>query len=210
MTTSEINDLNLNEVVSKWSAEVAELSAQFEESAALVARWDRQILHNGDRVRALHRDSESLQVCYKELTENLDTVTAQQNELHAMLERLERDVEAKLGARPPSTSRSTAVRADLEREKMHGMATACMADLDAMALSIRDLVVELNKKNGSEDSAADAVSQIVSVLNSHLDSLQYLDDNAAQLARRVTEVAQQCEAYARDGAYERSNANGVY
>jgi len=209
MTGSEIKDLNLNEVMQKWEGELAGFVPQFEEAASMVARWDRQILHNGDRVRVLHRDSESLQVAYKELSENLDTVTGQQNELHTMLERLEREVDSKLGKEGGALAANGAVRADVERDKMHRMGVAVMSDLDAMALSIKDLVVDLNKKtavSNDDSGSSDAVSQIISVLNSHLDSLQYLDETSNQLSRRVNDVAQQCESYARDG--RGVNANG--
>lgn len=198
---SEIKDLNLNDVVNKWSQEVSELSAQFEKAASMVARWDRAIIQNEDRVRTLHRDSESLEVAHKELSENLDTITAQQSELHGLLDELEKDVEKKLGtltSDPANGQHQSALRADREREDMHRMSVEVMSDLDAMAQTIRDLVLELNKKTGGDDGVSDSVSQIISVLNSHLDSLQYLDESSSQLAKRVNDVTQQCEAVARE------------
>lgn len=200
---SEIKDLNLNEVVNKWTEEVSDLSTQFEQAAGMVSKWDRAIIAADDRINALHRDAECLRVAHKELSSNLDIITGQQSELHALLDTLETDVERKLGSTANGYGNGpNSVPADIERENMHRMAGDVMEELDAMALTIRDLVVELNKKSGVsvEDGVSDTVSQIISVLNSHLDSLQYLDETSSSLHKRVGEVSRAVDIVSRDSS----------
>lgn len=179
---------------------------QFQKAAALVSKWDRAIVANEDRIQSLHRDAQSLHVAHNELSQNLDVILSQQTELHTLLDALESDVERKFGASGPGAisvangSRNPAVQADVERESMHRLSVEIMEELDAMALTIRDLVIELNKSSAtsSEDGVSDTVSQIISVLNAHLDSLQYLDESSAALHKRMTDVSRACEVVSRD------------
>jgi nuclear pore complex protein Nup62 len=211
---SDIRNLNLDEVMNKWSEEIDDLSIQFSSAAALVSKWDRSIVANEKAISDLWRDTQSCSVAHSELSSNLDTILGQQRDLHLMLDALERemdDVDRKHVNAPSSSSHggSSAVAADIERESMHQLAGEVMGELDAMSLSIRDLVVELNK-TGAGDNAGDMVSQVVAVLNAHLDSLQYLDESSSQLQKRLADVSRACEAVSRDSrAYPRRSIGGA-
>lgn len=226
---SEIGNLSLDEVVNKWTEDVSELSEQFEKAAALVSKWDRAILANEDRIHALHKDAQTLQIAHKELSGNLDVILSQQSELHNLLDALEEDVERKLGAaktkgdaRATADSRSLVaapafpargshtpshttngnprVPGDAEREAMHRLTVDIMEELDAIALTVRDLVSELNKHQDgvSSNGGTDIVAQIIAVLNAHLDSLMYLDESSGTLQKRLTDVSRAVEVISRD------------
>lgn len=233
--------------MNKWTEDVAELSEQFQKSTALVAKWDRAIVLNEDRIHAVHKDAQSLQIAHKELTNNLDVILSQQSELHNLLDSLEEDVERKIGSTNssgsgalPSSFNSTKglkyesrlfsnqfpyqnagrsslggrlssssnqssganrIPGDIERETMHKLSVEVMEELDAMALTIRDLVQDLNKGrdgSGIGDGGGDVVSQIIAVLNAHLDSLMYLDESSSALQKRLTDVSRAVEVISRD------------
>lgn len=230
---SEIGSLSLDEVVNKWADDVAELSAQFQKAASLVSKWDRAIVSNEDRIHAVHKDVQTLQVAHKELNNNLDVILTQQSELHNLLEALEKDVESKIGSgkgktngtrvgdggindgsRNSSGAHGGRQQAEVERENMHRLSVDIMEELDAMALTIRDLVSELNKgRHGSGDSSGDIVGQIISVLNAHLDSLVYLDESSNSLQKRLLEVTRAVDLVARDSDRmygKRSSVQGRY
>lgn len=171
----------------------------------MVSKWDRAIVSNEDKIHSLHRDAQSVQIAHKELSDNLDVILSQQNELHSLLDALQADVERKIGSSPTKSGTSgptagdTKLRGDVERESMHRLSIEVMEELDAMALTIRDLVMELNKGSESTgDRTGDTVSQIISVLNAHLDSLQYLDETSSALHRRLTDVQRACEVATRE------------
>lgn len=204
---SDIKDLSLDEVVNKWTEEVADLAEQFQRGAALVSKWDRAIVANEDKIVTLHKDAQALQIAHKELSNNLDVILSQQTELHSLLDALEADVDRKIGNVMMKTdSRSTyrtssKLYGDAERESMHRLSLEIMQELDAMALTLRDLVLELNRGRSSargDGGAGDTVSQIVSVLNAHLDSLQYLDESSNSLQKRLADVSRACEVIARE------------
>lgn len=192
--------------MNKWTEEVTDLATQFQKGARMVSKWDRAIVSNEDKINSLNRDAQSVQIAHKELNDNLDLILSQQNELHSLLDTLQIDVERKIGSSPskpgsPHGGHSdTKLRGDIERESMHRMSIEVMEELDTMALTIRDLVVDLNK--GSEMTgrgrAGDTVSQIISVLNAHLDSLQYLDETSGSLHKRLTDVQRACEVATRE------------
>lgn len=215
---SDIKDLSLDEVVNKWTDEVADLAVQFEKAAQVVTKWDRAIVANEDKIRALHRDAQGLQIAHKELTENLDVIASQQTELHKLLDALELDVEKKIGSNSLNRTvhargfGTAKVQGDVEREAMHRLSIELIEELDTMALKIRDLVVELNKGSDTsiEENAGDTVSQIISVLNAHLDSLQYLDETSNALNKKVTDVQRACDVAVRETERIYGQRTGLY
>lgn len=213
---SDIKDLSLDEVVNKWTDEIGELTAHFQKGASLVSRWDRAIVSNEDKIQALHKDSQSLQVAHTELTNNLDVILSQQSELHSLLDALEVDVKRKIGTTNGTRTENgggiisgmgvirggAKVQGDVERESMHRLSVEVMEELDAMALTIRELVGELNKGRDAAGvdggAGGDIVAQIISVLNAHLDSLQYLDESSSSLQKRLTDVSRAVEVVSRE------------
>jgi nuclear pore complex protein Nup62 len=196
---SDIRNLNLDDVMNKWSEEIDDLSQQFSAAAAMVSKWDRSIVANERAIAGLWKETQSCSVAHTELSSNLDTILSQQRDLHHMLDTLERemdDVDRKYPT-AAATGNGTSVAADHEREAMHSLASEVMGSLDAMALQIRDLVIDLNKSGASEGSN-DVVGQVVAVLNAHLDSLQYLDESAGQLQKRLAEVSRATQSVSRD------------
>lgn len=199
--------MNLDDVINKWSDEIDDLAQQFDSAAAMVSKWDRSIVANDKSIEALWVETQSCTVAHTELSENLDTILAQQGDLHQMLDALEKDmdeVDRKANSNASNTDGGGGVAADNEREAMHALASEVMGSLDAMALSIRDLVLDLNKTSAGE-GVSDPVGQVVAVLNAHLDSLQYLDESAGQLQKRLSEVSRAAETVSRDtrSAYQR-------
>jgi nuclear pore complex protein Nup62 len=205
--------LNLDDVINKWSEEIDDLSQQFSSAAAMVSRWDRSIVANEKSIAALWKETQGCSVAHTELSANLDAIMSQQRDLHHMLDTLERDMDDVDRKQPSGVAAGSGsgVAADHEREAMHSLASEVMGSLDAMALTIRDLVVDLNK-SGPGDGANGTVSQVVAVLNAHLDSLQYLDESAGQLQKRLSEVSRATQSVSRDSrsAYQARRSVGYY
>jgi nuclear pore complex protein Nup62 len=198
--------------MSKWSEEIDELSSQFASAASMVSKWDRSIGVNEKAISELWKETQSCSVAHGELSANLDTILGQQRDLHDLLDALEREMDDldRKNATGTSHGNNGAVSADIEREAMHLLAAEVMSDLDAMSLSIRDLVIELNK-SGAGEGAGDTVAQVIAVLNAHLDSLQYLDESTGQLQKRLGEVSRACEIVTRDTrSYPRRSAGSFY
>lgn len=195
---SDIRNLNLDDILNKWSDEIDDLSSQFVSAAGLVSKWDRNIVANERAISDLWKETQCCSVAHTELSTNLDTILSQQQDLHQMLDALEREMEDVDRKQPvgSTSGAGSSLNADIEREAMHSLANEVMTDLDGMAVAIRDLVIELNKSSAVD--SGDAVAQVIAVLNAHLDSLQYLDESSNQLRRRLADVSRACETVSRD------------
>lgn len=149
----------------------------FTKQAVSIANYDRMLIENADRIFDLYGEVQRVQVAGDELDHNLDLIHSQQTQLHYMLESMEKEAESlKIEA---STS------ADIEREKGYKQAEEVTAQLDQMAVTLRDLVMKLNS---SQETAADKenpMHQIKKVLNEHLTSLQRIDKASADLQSKI-------------------------
>nr|XP_021390286.2 nuclear pore glycoprotein p62-like [Lonchura striata domestica] len=67
------------------------------------------------------------------------------------------------------------------------------AQLKRMAQDLKDIIDHLNTSGGPADSS-DPLQQICKILNAHMDSLQWIDQNSAVLQRKVEEVTKVCES----------------
>mmetsp|Transcript_20272 Transcript_20272/g.81588 ORF Transcript_20272/g.81588 Transcript_20272/m.81588 type:complete len:140 (+) Transcript_20272:1804-2223(+) len=117
---------------------------------------------------------------------NLDTVLAQQTELHNLLNALEKEVDAAFGT-SGSPGLAPRTNADKERAQTHELGLGIMRELDSMALTLRDVVQEINQSQAPE--SWDVLGQIVSVLNSHMNALQYLDESTGNVQKQIHQVA---------------------
>ncbi|XP_039573444.1 nuclear pore glycoprotein p62-like [Passer montanus] len=67
------------------------------------------------------------------------------------------------------------------------------AQLKRMAQDLKDITEHLNTSRGPADTS-DPLQQICKILNAHMDSLQWIDQNSAVLQRKVEEVTKVCES----------------
>lgn len=137
-------------------------------------------MENGDRIFELHGEVQRVQVAQKELDQNLEIIYGQQNELDALLSSLESEVENLANESEPTPT-------DLEREKGYQLAEDINAELDQMETTLKDMINKLNASHTTSDSD-NPVNQVVKILNAHLTSLQWLDQNSNYLQSKLQEL----------------------
>ncbi|XP_066287331.1 nuclear pore glycoprotein p62-like [Branchiostoma lanceolatum] len=175
----------LEEKINKWSVQLEETERTFLHQATQVNAWDRQVIENGEKIVALNESVQRVKLDQGRLDHELDFILAQQRELEDMLVPLEDAVKSQA----PSIYQQ---HADLEREHTYQLAENTDAQLKRMMQDIKDIIEHLNQ-SGAPNTSSDPLHQIARILNAHMDSLQWLDQNAAVLQRKVDEVAKQCE-----------------
>ncbi|XP_019621736.1 PREDICTED: nuclear pore glycoprotein p62-like [Branchiostoma belcheri] len=175
----------LEEKINKWSVQLEETERTFLHQATQVNAWDRQVIENGEKIVALNEAVQRVKLDQGRLDHELDFILAQQRELEDMLQPLEGAVKSQA----PSIYQQ---HADLEREHTYQLAENTDAQLKRMMQDIKDIIEHLNQ-SGAPNTSNDPLHQIARILNAHMDSLQWLDQNAAVLQRKVDEVAKQCE-----------------
>ncbi|XP_007941054.1 nuclear pore glycoprotein p62 [Orycteropus afer afer] len=175
----------LESLINKWSLELEDQERHFLQQATQVNAWDRTLIENGEKITSLHREVEKVKLDQKRLDQELDFILSQQKELEDLLSPLEEAAKEQSGT-------IYLQHADEEREKTYKLAENIDAQLKRMAQDLKDIIEHLNTAGGPADSS-DPLQQICKILNAHMDSLQWVDQNSALLQRRVEEASKVCE-----------------
>eukprot|EP00117_Sycon_ciliatum_P023286 scpid61329/ scgid19837/ Nuclear pore glycoprotein p62; 62 kDa nucleoporin; Nucleoporin Nup62 len=126
------------------------------------------------------------------LENELDFIASQQSELDEMLKPLEESVRSQ-------GSSFYEHHADIEREKTYQLAESVDSQLKRMMQDLTEVIHHVNQSNGSQsDSSSNPMNQLARVLNAHMDSLQWVDDNTGILQRKLEEVRRMSETHRRE------------
>uniref|UniRef100_UPI0035902BE3 nuclear pore glycoprotein p62 isoform X2 n=1 Tax=Myxine glutinosa TaxID=7769 RepID=UPI0035902BE3 len=176
----------LEEIINKWSLELEEQEKQFLVQATQVNAWDRVMHENGDKITALHKEVEKVKLDQKRLDQELDFILGQQRELEELLNPLEDAVKEQ-------SSSIYLQPTNEERERTYKLAENIDAQLKRMSQDLKEVIDHLNTSSGPGETA-DPLQQICKILNAHMGSLQWIDQNAVYLQKKVDEVAKLYEA----------------
>ncbi|KAJ6653526.1 hypothetical protein lerEdw1_009106 [Lerista edwardsae] len=160
----------LESLINKWSLELEDQEKHFLQQATQVNAWDRTLIENGEKITSLHREVEKVKLDQKRLDQELDFILSQQKELEDLLTPLEESVKEQSGT-------IYLQHADEEREKTYKLAENIDAQLKRMAQDLKDIIEHLNTSGGPADTS-DPLQQICKILNAHMDSLQWIDQNS--------------------------------
>lgn len=193
-----------------WQSELDSSVKEFSRQAGEVAAWDRVLLKGGDEISRLMASIAQAEERQGSIDQTLDYVEQQQTELNALLDTYEaqrQDILASAGA-----NRGVDVGvADVEREKTYTLAENLNAQLDDMSRNLVSMIDEVNQLSApsgarttrtteatpgalnslrvsARDSGAgndDPITQISAILNAHLGSLKWIDENTASLRDRL-------------------------
>ncbi|XP_065105232.2 nucleoporin 62 like [Paramisgurnus dabryanus] len=175
----------LEALINKWSSELEDQERHFLQQATQVNAWDRMLVENGEKITSLHKDMEKVKLDQRRLDQELDFILSQQKELEDLLGPLEESVKEQSGT-------IYMQNADEERERTYKLAENVDAQLKRMSQDLKEIIEHLNTSSGPADTT-DPLQQICKILNAHMDSLQWVEQNSALLQRRVEEVSKLCE-----------------
>ncbi|XP_059372531.1 nucleoporin 62 like [Carassius carassius] len=180
----------LEALINKWSSELEDQERHFLQQATQVNAWDRMLVENGEKITALHKDMEKVKLDQRRLDQELDFILSQQKELEDLLGPLEESVKEQSGT-------IYMQNADEERERTYKLAENVDAQLKRMSQDLKEIIEHLNTSSGPADTA-DPLQQICRILNAHMDSLQWVEQNSVLLGRRVEEVSKLCESRSKE------------
>ncbi|XP_056328661.1 nucleoporin 62 like isoform X2 [Danio aesculapii] len=180
----------LEALINKWSSELEDQERHFLQQATQVNAWDRMLVENGEKITALHKDMEKVKLDQRRLDQELDFILSQQKELEDLLSPLEESVKEQSGT-------IYMQNADEERERTYKLAENVDAQLKRMSQDLKEIIEHLNTSSGPADTA-DPLQQICKILNAHMDSLQWVEQNSVLLQRRVEEVSKLCDSRSKE------------
>lgn len=177
----------LEDLINKWNDELKDYEKTFLDQAAQVNAWDRLLMENGEKITELNASVENVKAEQKRLDQELDFIMAQQQELEEMLKPLEETVNtSSLGGRQLQ-------QADKERDFTYKLAKDIDGQLKQMVQDLKSIIDHLNSANTQQQDTDDPITQIAKILNAHMNSLQWIDQNSGILQRKVDEIARLSE-----------------
>ncbi|GAB6022255.1 Nuclear pore glycoprotein p62 [Chamberlinius hualienensis] len=170
----------LEENINKWTLELEEQERIFLTQATQVNAWDRLLISNGDKIMQLNDALERVKLDDEHLDQEMDFILAQQRELEELLVPLEKSIES-------LPNLSVHQHADIEREHTFEHVENIDAQLRHMSKDLKEIIEHVNSTSGNQD-ANDPIYQIGKILNAHMDTLQWIDENTADLQSKVNEL----------------------
>lgn len=176
-----INFCQLEESINKWTLELEEQEKVFVNQATQVNAWDKLLITNGEKIVILNQEVERVKIEQQQLEHELDYVVGQQKELQECLVPLEKEL--------ASLSIS-----DSDREYTYRLSENLDTQLKRMSEDLKEIIEHLNEANRAQDSS-DPIVQIGKILNAHMNSLQWLDQQTALLNQKIQQIDQMHQSF---------------
>lgn len=109
----------------------------------------------------------------EQLEQELDFINSQQNDLESTLKKLEDDID-----KMPLNSGQQQQRTDTSRIEMYKLLIEVDNQLRGMSSDLKEVINRLNDTNVDLN---DPTTQISKILNAHMDSLNWIEDNTSKL-----------------------------
>lgn len=200
---ARLKNKTMEDIVTRWASDLSKYQKEFKEQAATVSDWDRELVNNGEKIQRLYLDTFEAERASHEIERQLATVTNQQDEMEAWLDRYESEVQDMFAKQIGPGEQLTGP--DQERERTYKLAEKLTTQLDEKSKDLSKMVKEINDISGSLNKGVKPedpvslntpltgkanmqvqLSKIVKTLNGHLTQLQWIDTNASALQAKVS------------------------
>lgn len=184
--TTQINHIQLEEVINKWTLDLEEQEKIFIGQAAQINAWDRLFTNNSEKIIVLNREVDNMKLQQLQLDHELDFILAQQRELEDCVVPLEKEL-----ASTPNTN------TDPEREHTYHLAENLDTQLKQMQDDLKEIIEHLNESSRTQDTS-DPIVQIGRILNAHMNSLQWIDQNIVNIQTQLDSVTKMHDLHRRE------------
>jgi len=176
----------MQELVNKWTGMLDDQEKEFIEAATKVNYWDKILMNNMDKISKMSLSMTKVKAEHEKMESVLDLVKNYQKDFETFLENEEANC-PKIGS----------VETDNERAEFYGSLDRIHTELHQLQGDLKQVIRDINVSNKIQDKN-DPVSQILRILNEHTDTLQWLDDQSAEIKESLDEVGKFHEFFRRD------------
>ncbi|XP_018327171.1 nuclear pore glycoprotein p62-like isoform X2 [Agrilus planipennis] len=169
----------LEDAINKWTIDLEEQEKLFTNQAKQLNAWDCLLISNGEKVLQLNSNIEKVKQQQEQLDQELDFVLAQQNELESCIIPLEKELQ------------DVPVQ-DIDRNETYQLAESLDSQLKQMSEDLKEVIEHLNESAKCQEMS-DPISQISRILSVHMDSLQWIDRNTAQISEQLDQITKMQE-----------------
>ncbi|RKF56489.1 Nucleoporin nsp1 [Golovinomyces cichoracearum] len=186
---TRLKNKTMDEIITRWASDLSKYQKEFQDQASKVAAWDRLMVENGEKIQKLYLSTYEAERQNAEIERQLLNVESQQDEVASWLDKYECEIDEMFSRQ---VGQGDSLQGpDQEREKTYKLAENLTERLDDMGKNLTNMIDAINdasstlSKTGKPD---DPLSSIVRVLNNHLATLQWIDENTETLKSKVDEA----------------------
>ena len=156
----------LEDYINKWMSDLDSQEKDFLNQATQLNALDKLMIENGDKIVDLNNEVDRLNSEQEQLDHDLDFIFSQQNDLEESIKKLEVGIE-QMPIIPQQHS-------DTSRIEMYKLLIEVDNQLKSKSGDLKELIQRLNETNVNLN---DPIFQISKILNAHMDSLNWIEEN---------------------------------
>jgi nuclear pore complex protein Nup62 len=175
---------SLDSILNSWGNEINMQADAFMQQAHKIAEWDLELVKNNDKLTKLKENLDATSFAQDNLDRKLELIKEKQNDVNSVLKELEDGLE-KLQTEQNVMDIS---KADKDRKRGYKLAEDINSQIDVIQGSLEELVITLNEKRGGSGQEERPEAKIMTILNDHLITLQWIDQATVDLDQKVKEI----------------------
>lgn len=137
----------MDEIITRWASDLQKHQKEFKGQAEKVAKWDRLLIENGEKIQKLFLNTHEAEKATNEIDRQLQSVESHQSELEAWLDKYETEVDQLFEKQVGSSDQLGGP--DQEREKTYKLAENVTDRLEDMGKDLGKMISEINDISGS-------------------------------------------------------------
>jgi len=189
----------VNQILNEWESKLEDHVNGYIQHGAQIRHWDQKLFENQSSIRSLQREVGNLQNSQRAFNTDLERIRAQQINLGAIIESLEKDLKA-------TPALGVGVHSDyglqrqfgggqseknVTREGVYGLAETIDQNLNTLNERLQAKIAELNQSNQKFKDSKHPLTPVVDILNNHLASLNWIDNKTNVISDRLSQMQQQ-------------------
>jgi len=182
------------QILSEWETKLNAHVNGYIQHGAQIRHWDRQLFEKQSAIRSLQKEVGHLVNSQRAFNMDLERIRAQQMNLGAIIESLEKDLKttpnlnaggaANYGL-PHSLDGS---KAAVSREGVYALAETIDQNVNSLNERLTQKIHELNHSKMAFKDNKHPLTPVVDILNNHLASLNWIDDKTNQITDRLSQM----------------------